>query len=302
LILAIKGLFVSLHSVAGTGCIEKWLMVHSDQNEMGIDFKKEVKMSDRFYHGKRMAETGPKSDGNTGDAAAMIRRAAVVLEKNRRKNNCLVVGVTGSVACGKSTVSRMLEDFGALLIDFDRIAREVVMPGTPGYDRIISDFGTGVVQPGGALDRKVLSDLVFADEKKRRHLERITHPLIFEIFAEKVADLGAARPDAVIQVAVPLLIELNMQHLFDKVIVVYLPRDIQLERLAVRDNISFDAAAAIIGSQLSPDEKLPFADYVIDNSRDRAHTREQVNRVWQQLRQDKKQLHQDNIDGNRVHE
>jgi dephospho-CoA kinase len=261
-------------AVAGTGCIEKWLMVHSDQNEMRIDLNKEV---------KKMAETGRKSGGNTGNSAAMIRRAAVVLEKNRCKNHCLVVGVTGSIACGKSTVSRMLMDLGAPLIDFDRIAREVVMPGTPGYDRIVSDFGEAVVQPGGTLDRKVLSDIVFADEKKRRHLERITHPLIFETFAGRVTDLGAACPDAVIQVAVPLLIELNMQHLFDKVIVVYLPRNIQLERLAVRDTISFDAAAAIIGSQLSPDEKIPFADYVIDNSRDRSHTREQVNRVWQQL-------------------
>ncbi len=228
------------------------------------------------------------------NAAPMIRRAAVVLEKNRRENNCLVVAVTGSIACGKSTVSRILEDLGAPLIDFDQIAREVVMPGTPGHDRIVLEFGTRVVQPDGTLDRKLLSDIVFADETKRRLLERITHPLIFDTFAGEVTDLGAARPDAVIQVAVPLLIELNMQPLFDKVIVVYLPKDVQLERLAAREKISLEAAAAIIASQLSPDEKIPFADYVIDNSCDRHHTRKQVNRVWQQLKQDKKQMKQDN--------
>jgi dephospho-CoA kinase len=238
-----------------------------------------------------MTETGNKSNRKTSCAAAMIRRTAAVLEKNRRQHHCLMVAVTGSIACGKSTVSRMLQDLGAPLIDFDRIAREVVMPGTPGYDRIVSDFGDRVVQPGGALDRKALSEIVFADEKKRHHLEQITHPLIFDTFARRLTDLAAARPDAVIQVAVPLLIEMNMQHLFDRVIVVYLSRDIQLERLAARDNISLEAAAAIISSQLSPDEKKQYADHVIDNRFDRNHTRDQVNQVWQQLQQDKKQLH-----------
>ncbi|MCF8093447.1 MAG: dephospho-CoA kinase [Desulfotignum sp.] len=225
---------------------------------------------------------------------SIIHQTAIALEKIRRQSRCLVVAVTGSIACGKSTVSGMLEDFGGPLIDFDRIAREVVKPGTPGYEQIVSDFGAGVVQPDGTLDRKKLSDIVFADKKKRRHLEKITHPLIFETFTRKLTGLTADHPDAVIQVAVPLLIELNMQQLFDKVIVVYLPRDIQLERLAIRDNISLEAAASIVGSQLSPDEKKKYADYVIDNSCDRSHTRDQVNRVWQQLHQDKKKRYQEN--------
>jgi dephospho-CoA kinase len=238
-----------------------------------------------------MTETGLKPGKKTCGASAMIRCAAAVLEKNRNQHYCLMVAVTGSIACGKSTVSQMLENLGAPLIDFDRIAREVVMPGTPGYDRIVSDFGTGVVQPDGTLDRKALSEIVFADEKKRHLLEQITHPLIFESFAEQLTDLATANPDAVIQVAVPLLIELNMQDLFDKVIVVYLPPDIQLKRLAARDNISLETAGAIIGSQLSPDKKKQYADHVIDNRYDRAHTRDQVTRVWQQLQHDKKLLH-----------
>ena len=164
----------------------------------------------------------------------------------------------------------MLEDLGTPLIDLDRIAREVVMPGTPGYERIISVFGDGVVQPDGTLDRKALSGIVFADETKRRVLERITHPLIFERFVKKLTELSAARPDSVIQAGVPLLIEMNIQHLFDRVIVVYLPREIQLQRLAARDKISEDKAAAIITSQLSADEKKPYAHYVIDNSQDRS--------------------------------
>jgi dephospho-CoA kinase len=134
---------------------------------------------------------------------------------------------------------------------------------------------------------------VFSDETKRSVLERITHPLIFDRFVEKLIELSAARPDSVIQAGVPLLIEMNIQHLFDRVIVVYLPKEIQLQRLAARDNISEDKAAAIIASQLSTDEKKPYAHYVIDNSRDRSHTRKQVIQVWQRLQQDKKQLNPD---------
>jgi dephospho-CoA kinase len=232
---------------------------------------------------------------HTGNAPAdMIGRTRAALEKIRRTHYCLIVAVTGSIACGKTTVSGMLEDLGAPLIDLDQIAREVVMPGTPGYARIISAFGAGVVQPDGALDRKALSGMVFADETKRRVLERITHPLIFDRFVEKLTQLSKVRPDSVIQAAVPLLIEMDIQHLFDRVIVVYLPEEIQLKRLAARDNISVDKAAAIIGSQLSAHEKKPYAHYVIDNSQDRSHTREQVNQVWQRLQQDKKQQHPDN--------
>jgi dephospho-CoA kinase len=225
--------------------------------------------------------------------AAMIGRIQTAIETIRRTHRCLIVAVTGSIACGKSTVSGMLEDLGAPLIDLDRIAREVVMPGTPGYDRIISVFGADVVQPDRTLDRKALSGIVFSDETKRSVLERITHPLIFDRFVEKLIELSAARPDSVIQAGVPLLIEMNIQHLFDRVIVVYLPKEIQLQRLAARDNISEDKAAAIIASQLSTDEKKPYAHYVIDNSRDRSHTRKQVIQVWQRLQQDKKQLNPD---------
>lgn len=216
-----------------------------------------------------------------------------MIQKNRRQYNCLIVAVTGSIACGKSTVSCMLQDLGARLIDFDWIAREVVMPGTQGYKRIVSDFGAGVVNPDATLDRKALSDIVFTDDTKRRHLEQITHPLIFETFGQELTVMAADYPDTIIQVAVPLLIELNMQHVFDKVIVVYLPRDIQIKRLAARDNISVEAAKSIIRSQLSPDEKKQYAHYVIDNSQDRSHTREQVNRVWRRMQQDKKQLYPD---------
>jgi dephospho-CoA kinase len=225
--------------------------------------------------------------------ANMIGRTQAALETIRRTHHCLIVAVTGSIACGKSTVSGMLEDLGAPLIDLDRIAREVVMPGTSGYEQIISAFGAGVLQPDGALDRKILSGIVFADETKRSVLERITHPLIFDRFVENLTQLSKVLPDSVIQAAVPLLIEMNIQHLFDRVIVVYLPEEIQLKRLSARDNISVDKAATIISSQLSAHEKKPYAHYVIDNSQDRSHTREQVTQVWQRLQQDKKQLYPD---------
>ncbi|MCF8075438.1 MAG: dephospho-CoA kinase [Desulfotignum sp.] len=233
-----------------------------------------------------------KIDPGKTDKEGPIRRIKTLVQTNRSQYNCLIVAVTGSIACGKSTVSCMLQDRGARLIDFDRIAREVVMPGTQGYQRIVSDFGAGVVQPDATLDRKALSDIVFADDTKRRHLEQITHPLIFDTFGQKLTVMTADYPDTIIQVAVPLLIELNMQHVFDKVIVVYLPREIQIKRLAARENISVEAAKFIIRSQLSPEEKKQYAQYVIDNRHDLAHTQEQVNRVWQLLLQDKQQRQQ----------
>jgi dephospho-CoA kinase len=243
-----------------------------------------------------MTETGLAAVREPGPAVKkVIRQVADSLEKNCRQHNCLMVAVTGSIACGKSTVSGMLQDLGSPLIDFDRIAREVVAPGTPGYDRIVSCFGSRVVQPDGTLNRKALSDIVFSDVNKRKHLEQITHPLIFNAFLTQVEDLTAGSPDAIIQVAVPLLIELNIQHLFHKVIVVYLPRDIQLKRLADRDGISLEAAGAIIGSQLSADEKKPHADYVIDNSRDLEQTKKQVVQVWQQLQAVRKQRHRNTV-------
>lgn len=206
-----------------------------------------------------------------------------MMSQVRGEDNRLVVGVTGSIACGKTTVTDMLEEKGAPLIDFDLIARQVVEPGTKGLEQIVGYFGSQVLAEDGTLDRKKLSKIVFGDMEKRKKLESFTHPPIYDAFFSQVNEIGQKDPNAIIQVAIPLLIELNLQFLFDKLIVVHLSKKAQVKRLAARDHLSADEAATIISSQLSPDDKVPFASFVINNEGGIAETRVQVDHVWEEL-------------------
>ncbi len=206
-----------------------------------------------------------------------------MMKKVKGDGQRTLVGVTGGIASGKSTVSKMLADLGSPLIDFDLIARQVVEPGTPGLAAIVDYFGRQVLAEDGSLDRKKVSDIVFGDMEKRKKLESFTHPPIYEEFFKQANAIAAEDPEAIIQVAVPLLIELNLQYLFDKLIVVYIPAKLQAERLAQRDGITPDEAAKIMKSQLPIDEKLQFADFIIDNSRDLESTEARVREIWQTL-------------------
>ena len=202
----------------------------------------------------------------------------------------LLLGVTGGIASGKTAVCRMLEEMGAPVLDFDVIAREIVEPGKPAYQQIVSCFGAGVLQADGTLDRKKLSRIVFQDQEQRKRLESITHPRIAMEYARQADEIFARNPDAIIQVAVPLLLEANMQHLFHKVLVVYVRRETQLERLMLRDGISRQEAENILAAQLPIDEKLAHADFVIDNEGTLEETRKQVEVLWellQKLRQER---------------
>ncbi|MEA3362252.1 MAG: dephospho-CoA kinase, partial [Thermodesulfobacteriota bacterium] len=175
------------------------------------------------------------------------------------------------------------------LIDFDLIARQVVEPGTPGLAKIVDYFGSQVLADDGSLDRKKLSDIVFGDMEKRKKLESFTHPPIYEEFFKQADEIAARKPNAIIQVAVPLLIELNLQYLFDKLLVIYVPDEVQIERLAKRDGISREEAANILKAQLPIDEKLQFADFVIDNTKDFASTQTQIETVWEHLQKEARQ-------------
>lgn len=207
-----------------------------------------------------------------------------MMTKVRGDDNRVLLGVTGGIAGGKTTVSNMLQELGAPIIDFDLIARQVVEPGTPGYEQIVAYFGRQVLQPDGGLDRKKLSKIVFGDMEKRKKLESFTHPPIYEEFFRQVAAITAEDPDAIIQVVIPLLIELNLQYLFDRILVVYIPPEEQIKRLAKRDGISTDEAANILKAQLSIEDKLSFATYVINNENELEDTRRQVTAVWEDLR------------------
>ncbi|MCP4353094.1 MAG: dephospho-CoA kinase [Desulfobacterales bacterium] len=206
-----------------------------------------------------------------------------IMETVRGKDNRLIVGITGSIACGKTTVGDMLEQMGVPVIDFDIIARQVVEPGTPGLEKIVDYFGKQVLQEDGALDRKKLSKIVFRDSEKRKKLESITHPAIFEEFFKQVNDIAEKKSDAIIQVAVPLLIELNMQYLFDKIVVVYIPEDKQAERLTKRDGITGQEAADMLKSQMSVNDKVGYADFIIKNDGTLEETGKQVQALYHSL-------------------
>jgi len=210
-------------------------------------------------------------------------RLKEVSEKTKDKGNRILLGVTGGIASGKSTVSVILEEMGAPLIDFDILARDVVEPGAPALEKIIDYFGKQVLQENGELDRKKLSDIVFSDMEKRKKLESFTHPAIYDEFFKQTGAITAKNPDAIIQISVPLLIELNLQFLFDRLLLVYIPAKLQIERLAVRDDISHADAANILKSQLPIDEKIRYADYLINNEKTIEETRNQIKDVWQAL-------------------
>jgi dephospho-CoA kinase len=202
----------------------------------------------------------------------------------KENDNHLLLGVTGGIASGKTVVAKMLEGLGAPLIDFDVLARQVAEPGKPAFTLIVDYFGKEVLQGDGTLDRKKLSKIVFQDTEKRNQLEGFTHPPIYEAFLKRVKAITEKDPEAIIQAVVPLLIEKNLQSIFDKVLVVYVPEQQQIERLVERDGISRKEAAHILKAQLPINEKLAYADFVVNNQDSMEETRKQVEEVWRELK------------------
>ena len=206
------------------------------------------------------------------------------VEEIRGKDNRLLVGVTGGIASGKSTVARMLEELGAPVIDFDALSRSVVEPGKPAWKDIVAYFGEQVLLEDKTLDRKKISEIVFRDPEKRKKLEGFTHPRIYEDFRRLVKEYTEKDPEVIIQVVVPLLIEANLQYLFHKLLLVYIPQEKQIERLMDRDKISQEMAQNILTAQLPIDEKKGYADFIVDNSGSLEETKRQVGEVWQKLK------------------
>jgi dephospho-CoA kinase len=176
-----------------------------------------------------------------------------------------LIGVTGGIATGKSTVDRMLVDHGAIVIDADELAREAVGPGEPTLDEVATRFGRDVIRPDGTLDRGRVGEIVFADAEARRDLERITHPRIMELMQERIAT-ALAGPAPLVAVDVPLLFESAREGMFEGVLLVYAPRDVQLRRLRERNGLDEDAALQRLAAQLPIAEKRDRATWIIDNS------------------------------------
>lgn len=178
----------------------------------------------------------------------------------------------------------MLEELGAPAIDFDILAREVVEPGTSALEKIVDYFGEQVLQEDGTLDRKRVSKIVFRDPEKRKVLESFTHPAINEAYLEQVNRISAKKPDAIIQAVIPLLFEFRLESMVDKILMVYVPREKQIERLTLRDGISKAEAENILKAQMPIDEKLSYADFVIRNEGDAEAAMKQTEELWQVLK------------------
>ena len=194
----------------------------------------------------------------------------------------MIIGLTGGIACGKSTVAQMLQAKGAVLIDADRIAREVVEPGSPILAQVAGRFGTGVLQEDGSLDRKKLGEIVFADKAARKDLEAILHPAIRTRMWASIEASERERPQRLTVADIPLLYESGHEARFPEVMVVYVPEAVQLERLMARDKLTAEQAEARIRAQMPIEEKRRRADVVIDNSGTRENTFEQIDRFWRE--------------------
>lgn len=186
------------------------------------------------------------------------------------------IGLTGGIATGKSTVSRMLEARGVRIVDADLIARDVMNPGQPLLAAVAKRFGPEFLLPEGGLDRRRMAEHIFKRPEERQALNAIVHPAIRAEIRSQVDAAEAADPNSIVAADIPLLYESGLEELYDKVVVVYVPRSVQLERLALRDGLSPEQAEGRLNAQWDIEDKKNRADYVIDNSRSPEETERQV--------------------------
>lgn len=194
------------------------------------------------------------------------------------------IGLTGGIATGKSTVSSLLVKKGALLVDADAIARDVMLPGNPVLAAVTASFGQGILHEDGTLDRKKLGSIVFGDKIALETLNSISHPEIRKEIRKQMLELETTFPERLVVVDIPLLYESGLESIFEQVWVVYAPRHIQKERLMSRDLLSDGQAEARLQSQMDIEVKRSLADQVIDNSQTLVVTEQQLDKYWLQLR------------------
>lgn len=193
-----------------------------------------------------------------------------------------IIGLTGGIASGKSTVARILEEKGAQVIDADQLARDVVVPGTEAHAAIVREFGRDILCPDGAIDRGKLGAIVFADPAARRRLEAITHPVIAKLAEVRLNSLRK-QGTAVAFYMAPLLIEAGITGRVDEIWVVYVDRETQLARLMARDGSNRPDALRRIESQMPMEEKRSYGKEVIDNRGSLEETTRQVFEAWERL-------------------
>jgi len=192
-----------------------------------------------------------------------------------------LIGLTGGVGSGKSTVAEMMRELGAQVVDADEATHAVYEPGSPGFDAVVREFGDAYVE-SGHIDRSRLGELVFRDDDARRRLNSIVHPLVREWMAKRTAEAAERGAEVVVQ-DVPLLFENGLERLFSSVVLVYVPEEIQVERLVSGRGFTPERARAMIAAQMPIENKRGLAHHVINNSGTREDTLAQVKAVWNEL-------------------
>lgn len=237
----------------------------SSREEFGLRSKNMIGMDS---HGDHLGE--PVRDVNEKRAGSPRIRPA------------LVIGLTGGIATGKTTVAQMFEQLGARVVSADAVVHELLQPGTEVWRQVVHSFGMGILTADGHIDRKRLADIVFEDPSQRQNLERITHPPVLERLARE-ADSFRRSGHGVLVLEIPLLVETGSLGLVDKVVVVTAEQEAQLERLESRYGISREAGMRRISSQLPLSQKVKIADWVVSTDSDMESTRKQVESIWRCL-------------------
>ena len=194
-----------------------------------------------------------------------------------------IIGLTGNIGSGKSTVARMFRELGAKIIDADKIAREVVEPGKPAWKELISKFGNEILDKNNELNRKYVADIVFNDVKKREILNGIIHPRILEEINARIDAYKAENADIVIIEAALLIEKSGLINFIDKLIVISIDIDSQIQRIKQRDNLNTEDILIRIEAQMSNEEKAKFADFLVDNSQSIEKTEQIVKKIWESL-------------------
>ncbi|MET4637000.1 dephospho-CoA kinase [Mycetocola sp. 2940] len=195
-----------------------------------------------------------------------------------------LIGLTGGIASGKSTIAKRLAERGAVHIDADQLSREAVEPGTAALSAIVDRFGSGILQPDGSLDRAALGAIVFSDPEARQELNAIVHPAVRNLGLERIAEAVRMDPAAVVVYDIPLLVESRNEYPFDLVVVAHATPATRLSRLTGIRGMPAEDARQRIGAQASDEERLAVADVVIDTDGSIDETLAQTDRLWEQVR------------------
>lgn len=194
-----------------------------------------------------------------------------------------LVGLTGGIGSGKSTIASRLQGLGAIVLSADDIAAEAVGPNTQALRDIVQTFGTEVLDPGGALNRQQLARMVFDDNAKLKQLNGIVHPAVRKLTADRLAQVEQAHPDAIVVYDVPLLIEANVDHAWDYIVVAVADEETRIERLVSLRGMTREQAVARIAAQADDDQRRAIADRIIDTGGSLEHTHEQVDALYEEL-------------------